>query len=154
MMGTPTRHGSGRIREPLYRHSGKPTAKIIIDASMTPRGSYMWGGHMSKRRNERVSNGWRRRQLRARVLAAYDVCAICGKPVDKTLKTPHPMSAEVDELVPVSRGGDPYSFANCRLTHRRCNRMKSDKTDEHARALLAGRQEVKASSMPFKTFGI
>jgi len=32
--------------------------------------------------------------------------------------------------------------------------MKSDKTDEHARALLAGRQEVKASSMPFKTFGI
>lgn len=105
---------------------------------------------MSKRRNERVSNGWRRRQLRARVLAAYNVCAICGKPVDKTLKTPHPMSAEVDELVPVSRGGDPYSFTNCRLTHRRCNRFKSDKTDEHARALLAGRQEVKASSMPFK----
>lgn len=114
----------------------------------------MRGGHMSKRRNERVSNGWRRRQLRARVLAAYDVCAICAQPVDKTLKTPHPMSAEVDELIPVSRGGDPYSFANCRLTHRRCNRFKSDKTDEHARALLAGRQEVKASSMPFKTFGI
>lgn len=109
---------------------------------------------MSKRRNERVSNGWRRRQLRQRVLAAYDVCAICGKPVDKTLQTPHPMSAEVDELIPVSRGGDPYSFTNCRLTHRICNRMKSDKTDEHARALLAGRQEVKSSSMPFKTFGI
>ncbi len=98
---------------------------------------------MSKRRNERVSNGWRRRQLRARVLAAYDVCAICGKPVDKTLKTPHPMSAEVDELIPVSRGGDPYSFTNCRLTHRICNRMKSDKTDEHARALLAGKQTIK-----------
>ena len=76
---------------------------------------------MSKRRNERVSNGYRRRMLRQRVLAAYDVCAICGKPVDKTLKTPHPMSAEVDELIPVSRGGDPYSFTNCRLTHRRCN---------------------------------
>ena len=98
---------------------------------------------MSKRRNERVSNGWRRRQLRARVLAAYDVCAICGKPVDKTLKTPHPMSAEVDELIPVSRGGDPYSFTNCRLTHRICNRMKSDKTDEHARALLAGKQTIR-----------
>lgn len=109
---------------------------------------------MSKRRNERVSNGWRRRQLRARVLAAYDVCAICGKPVDKTLKTPHPMSAEVDELIPVSRGGDPYSFTNCRLTHRICNRMKSDKTDEHARALLPGKQDIKPSSMPFKTFGI
>jgi hypothetical protein len=32
--------------------------------------------------------------------------------------------------------------------------MKSDKTDEHARALLAGKQTIKPSSMPFKTFGI
>ena len=40
---------------------------------------------MSKRRNERVSNGWRRRQLRARVLAAYDVCAICGKPAKHSI---------------------------------------------------------------------
>ena len=154
MMGSPYKTRECHIREPLYRHSSKPTAKIVVGKSTAPRGSYMRGGHMSKRRNERVSNGWRRRQLRARVLAAYDVCAICAQPVDKTLKTPHPMSAEVDELIPVSRGGDPYSFANCRLTHRRCNRMKSDKTDEHARALLAGRQEVKSSSMPFKTFGI
>lgn len=109
---------------------------------------------MSKRRNERVGNGYRRRMLRQRVLAAYDVCAICGQPVDKTLKTPHPMSAEVDELVPVSRGGSPYDFANCRLTHRICNRMKSDKTDEHARALLSGKRTIKSSSLPFKTFGI
>lgn len=128
---------------------GIPSRHVVGHA----RTSYE-GITMSKRRNERVSNGYRRRMLRQRVLAAYDVCAICGKPVDKTLKTPHPMSAEVDELIPVSRGGDPYSFTNCRLTHRICNRMKSDKTDEHARALLAGRQEVKSSSMPFKTFGI
>ena len=101
---------------------------------------------MSKRRNERVSNGWRRRQLRARVLAAYDVCAICGKPVDKTLKTPHPMSAEVDELIPVSRGGDPYSFTNCRLTHRRCNRMKSDKTGR-TRTSAAGWQTGSESKL-------
>ena len=93
---------------------------------------------MSARSNPRRSNGHRRDMLRRRVLAAYDTCAICGRPVDKTLKSPHPMSAEVDELIPVSRGGDPYSFANCRLTHRICNRFKSDKTDEHARALLAG----------------
>lgn len=109
---------------------------------------------MSERRNVRVNNGHRRRQVRARVLAAYDVCAICGKPVDKTLKTPHLMSAEVDELIPVSRGGDPYTFANCRLTHRICNRLKSDKTDEHARLLLEGKRTLKASSLPFRTFGI
>ena len=33
--------------------------------------------------NPRNRNGARRRQLRARVLAAYDTCAICGQPVDK-----------------------------------------------------------------------
>ena len=109
---------------------------------------------MSARRNRRVSNGHRRRQIRARILAAYDTCAICGKPVDKTLKTPHPMSAEVDELIPISRGGDPYSFTNCRLTHRRCNRLKSDKTDEHARTLLAGRTTPRTSTLPYRTFGL
>lgn len=96
------------------------------------------GMTMSKRRSERVRNGYRRRMLRQRVLAAYDVCAICGKPVDKTLKTPHPMSAEVDELVLVSRGGDSYSFANCRLMHRICNRMKSARpTNTHERCRAA-----------------
>lgn len=109
---------------------------------------------MSVRRNKRVANGARRRQVRARVLAAYDVCAICGQPVDKTLRTPHPMSPEVDELIPVSKGGDPYSFENCRLTHRRCNRLKSDRTDDYARALLAGKARPSAASLPFKTFGI
>ena len=65
---------------------------------------------MNARSNSRRANGHRRDILRRRVLAAYDVCAICGRPVDKTLRSPHPMSAEVDELIPVSRGGDPLSF--------------------------------------------
>lgn len=65
---------------------------------------------MNARSNPRRANGHRRDILRRRVLAAYDVCAICGRPVDKTLRSPHPMSAEVDELIPVSRGGDPLSF--------------------------------------------
>lgn len=99
--------------------------------------------------NPRRRNGWRRSQLRKRVLAAYDVCAICGKPVDKTLKTPHPLSAEVDELIPVSRGGDPLSFGNCRLVHRRCNRLKSNKTDDYARARLAGKPQTSMLSTPF-----
>lgn len=92
--------------------------------------------------------------LRRRVLAAYDVCAICGKPVDKTLRSPHPMSAEVDELIPVSRGGDPLSFANCRLTHRRCNRLKGDKSDEYARRQLEGKTEPTARALPFATVGL
>ena len=103
--------------------------------------------------NPRNRNGARRRQLRARVLAAYDTCAICGQPVDKTLHTPHPLSAEVDEIIPVSRGGDPLAWDNVRLTHRRCNRLKSNKSDDYARARLASAPQLKTTSLPLTTSG-
>lgn len=45
--------------------------------------------------NPRRTNGARRDAIRRWVLATQDHCALCGKPVDKSLKTPHPMSAEV-----------------------------------------------------------
>lgn len=77
-------------------------------------------------RNVRYANGHRRRQLRLRVLAAYDTCALCGLPVNKTLKTPHPMSPEVDEIIPVSRGGNPLAWDNVQLAHRDCNRRKGN----------------------------
>lgn len=104
-----------------------------------------------KRTNPRSANGHRRRQLRARVLAAYDTCAICGKPVDKSLHTPHPLSAEVDEIIPVSRGGDPLAWDNVRLTHRRCNRIKSNKSDAYARARLEHTPQPRATSLPLHT---
>ena len=100
------------------------------------------------RANPRTANGHRPRQLRARVLAAYDTCAICGQPVDKALRSPHPMSPEVDELIPVSRGGDPLAWDNVRLTHRRCNRLKSNKSDEYARAQIERRPQPQATSLP------
>lgn len=76
--------------------------------------------------NPRRTNGHRRDQVRRRVLAEEDDCWLCGRPVDKTLKTPDPGSPEVDEIVPVSKGGSPYDRANCRLSHRRCNRARSN----------------------------
>lgn len=101
-----------------------------------------------KRTNPRSANGHRRRQLRVRVLAAYDTCAICGKPVDKSLRTPHPLSAEVDEIIPVSRGGDPLAWDNVQLAHRRCNRLKSNKSDAYARARLEHTPQPRATSLP------
>lgn len=74
--------------------------------------------------NPRVSNGHRRRQLRARVLREEHDCALCGQEVDKTLTTPDPWSAEVDEIVPVSRGGNPLDRTNTQLAHRICNQRK------------------------------
>ena len=69
--------------------------------------------------NPRYANGHRRRELRKRVLASKDVCGICGGLVDKTLPHLDPMAPEVDEVVPVSMGGDPLARANVRLAHRR-----------------------------------
>ena len=61
------------------------------------------------------------------ILASQDVCAICGQPVDKSLKSPHPMSATVDHIIPIAKGGHPSDIANLQLAHRACNRAKSDK---------------------------
>ena len=77
-------------------------------------------------RDSRYANGHRRRQVRAWCLKHFDTCALCGKPIDKSLKTPHPMSAEVDEIVPVSLGGSPYERDNCRLVHRICNQRRGN----------------------------
>ena len=63
------------------------------------------------------------------IIASQEVCGICGMPVDKTLKSPHPMSATVDHIIPVAKGGHPSDINNLQLAHRSCNRAKSDKTD-------------------------
>lgn len=80
--------------------------------------------------NPRNANGHRRRQVRARVLREETDCWLCGQPVDKTIPTPHPMSPEVDEVVPVSLGGSPIDRANCRLSHRDCNVKRGNGTKQ------------------------
>lgn len=106
--------------------------------------------------NPRRSNGSRRTAIRRRVLAAYDTCWICGRPVDKSLKYPDPWAPVVDEAVPVARGGSPYDFGNCRLAHAWCNRVKSDKTVEWARHEIARIESNRVAArhtvamMPFK----
>ena len=67
------------------------------------------------------------------ILATQSVCAICGRPVDKTLKYPDPMCATVDHIIPVSKNGDPASLDNMQLAHMVCNRAKSDKLYKEVR---------------------
>ena len=87
---------------------------------MLPAGGSRQCGIAMGRCNNRRANGWRRDQVTARVKAAYDTCHLCGQPVDKTLPAGLPGSPEVDELVPVSRGGSATDFSNCFLAHRWC----------------------------------
>lgn len=74
----------------------------------------------------RYANGHRRRQVRAQVMRDEDHCGICGGPVDKDLPPRTPWSPEVDEVIPVSKGGSPYQRDNCRLAHRICNQRRGN----------------------------
>lgn len=83
---------------------------------------------MSTAVNSRYANGHRRRTLRQQILAEETVCHLCHRPVDVTLPPGFPGSPEVDEVVPVSKGGNPYDRSNCRLSHRICNRRRGNGT--------------------------
>lgn len=62
-----------------------------------------------------------------RVLKIETICGICGRPVDKKIKWPDPMSATVDHIIPISKGGHPFDIDNLQLAHFCCNRAKSNK---------------------------
>lgn len=87
--------------------------------------------------NPRRSNGSRRTALRKRVEAMGLPCHLCGQPIDYSLTTwtdpkdgrtkRHPMSFELDEIVPVSKGGDPLDPDNVAPAHRICNQRRGDR---------------------------
>lgn len=62
-----------------------------------------------------------------KIYATQTVCGICGKPVDFSLKYPHPLSPCIDHIIPVDKGGHPSDLDNLQLAHWACNRQKSDK---------------------------
>lgn len=65
-----------------------------------------------------------------RIFQTSTVCGICGRPVDYSLKYPHPLSACIDHIIPLAKGGHPSDINNMQLAHWCCNRQKSDKLIE------------------------
>ena len=63
--------------------------------------------------------------IKARAIFERDgwVCGICSEAVDPLLAHPHPRSASLDHLVPLSRGG-AHTYDNVRTTHLTCNLKK------------------------------
>ena len=66
------------------------------------------------------------------IFKTQNTCGICGHLVDFILKSPHPMSASIDHIIPVSKNGHPSDMSNLQLAHRACNRQKSDKVFANA----------------------
>jgi HNH endonuclease. len=60
---------------------------------------------------------------RARIRATKANCHICGEPIDYTLRTPDPMSFEVDHVIPLAKGGAD-NITNKAAAHRACNSKK------------------------------
>lgn len=50
-------------------------------------------------------------------------CGICGNVIDARLEWPHPLSASLDHILPLSRGG-PDTASNVQAAHLRCNNKK------------------------------
>lgn len=53
-------------------------------------------------------------------------CQLCGRKVDSSLKSPDPMSASLDHIVPVSVGG-AHTRLNTQLAHLHCNISKGNR---------------------------
>lgn len=81
--------------------------------------------HYMNNRNPRRS--YKRDVLWKRVKAMGQPCHICGLPIDPSLPAHHPYSFELDEVVPISKGGSACSVENVAASHRCCNQWKSNK---------------------------
>lgn len=85
---------------------------------------------MPAKRNRPDKDGTHRlafERNKKKIYATQTVCGICGKPVDFSLRYPHPLSPCIDHIIPIAKGGHPSDIENMQLAHWTCNRMKSDK---------------------------
>lgn len=76
------------------------------------------------------------------IFATQTVCALCGKPVDFSLKYPNPWSATIDHIIPIDKGGHPSDLENMQLAHFRCNRLKSDKIQDDSKQRMKKNNDV------------
>ena len=86
--------------------------------------------------NPRYSNGYRRRRERERWRHMRADCYICHRPIDYTLKAPHPYSFVVDETIALARGGT-LTHDNSGPAHRWCNAIKGTHSLAWARERVA-----------------
>jgi hypothetical protein len=103
--------------------------------SARQRGRGQWAKASSEYKR-RVNAGRNARRVCAAVVERYDprsvferdgwVCYLCGFTIDESLRFPDPLSASIDHLEPLSRGGSD-ALDNVGATHLRCNMAKGNR---------------------------
>lgn len=94
----------------MLREQGEPHGRVAVSSA------------------SRYANGNARRKVRAWLRSQGLPCAICGLAIDYSLPSGDPMSFEVDEIVPVSKGGSPIDRGNVQPAHRICNQRRGNKS--------------------------
>lgn len=95
---------------------------------------------MPKKRNRPDYDGTFQKEFernKKKILATQEICALCGKPVNKRLKFPNPLSPSIDHIIPIAKGGHPADIENLQLTHLKCNQHKATKLVQADNANLA-----------------
>ena len=95
-------------------------------------------GQAKTERSPTNTSAWKKK--RAQVIKEETHCHICLEEVDKTLKKPDPMAAQVDHITPSALGGSD-SRENLRLVHALCNQKRSTKPIDEVRAIPAPSQK-------------
>lgn len=132
----------GRIEKIICRHCGKEFTKKIYNAVPQFCSSRCAKRQWIEDNPEKAARN-KARQRHTRRAAKYNngpmddinpadvfefdgwVCGICGKKVNKDLSFPHPYSASLDHIVPLSKGGT-HTYSNVQLAHFICNSKKRD----------------------------
>lgn len=112
-------------------------AAVPVDAPRYPEPMHSprYRAEMDRRRRlpSNTAKQERRARAEARVehfdpLEVYErdgwMCRICGSEIDRAVLRPDPLSASLDHVVPLSRGGD-HTQENSVPAHLRCNIRKS-----------------------------
>jgi ribosomal protein S27E len=63
------------------------------------------------------------------------VCGVCRRRISRRLRHPHPMSASLDHVIPLSKGGS-HTRANARAAHLRCNLRRYNRGGNEQLALI------------------
>jgi len=104
-----------------------------------------------KRNNRPDHDGPQRQEFernKKKIFMSRRTCGICGGEVDFSIPYPEPMSACIDHIIPVSKGGHPSDLQNLQLAHRKCNREKSDKVNFKARQNVAKEETITNRNLP------